>query len=159
MKPSLTKIACLYRVFILTGPPLTLPGTEGLGDRWESPSKCPFNRVQVGLGGIGRRGGARGEGGAEHQWWRKEFARRGHSGGDPLLKTPTWRGEIVRWQKMKVLLYFCFVNCCNTSWLLLLIGSRLLKLLWQQNSYHLESLLISLFTFFLLQQTNTTSLL
>ena len=25
-----------------------LPGTEGLGDRWESPSRCPFNWAQYG---------------------------------------------------------------------------------------------------------------
>ena len=72
----------------LSGAPFgVLPETKGLGDRWESPSKCPFNWVRAGRHWPARRspGGRRSRGpvvmGGE------ELARGWHSGGVPLLKT------------------------------------------------------------------------
>ena len=64
-------------------------------------------------------------------------------------------------KKVKVSLYtfdFCFVNCCNTSQLMLLIGSRLLKLLVTTKCISTRIFVyLFLFNFLLLQQTNSTS--
>ena len=85
------------------------------------------------LGGIVRRGGARGEGGAEDQWWRRRvYKRQTLRRSLPLKTLLRCDQDSLFCKKVKVSLYtfdFCFVNCCNTSHLMLLIGSRLLKLL------------------------------
>ena len=61
-------------------------------------------------------------------------------------------------KKVKVSLYtfdFCFVNCFNTSHLMLLIGSRLLKLLVTMKC--ISTRILFLFNFLLLQQRKSTS--
>ena len=69
--------------------------------------------------------------------------RRGVSKRLALRRSPPFKNSRRGWdslfcKKVKVSLYtfdFCFVNCCNTSQFMLLIGSRLLKLLvtWATN--------------------------
>ena len=97
-------------------------------------SGLTFNRVQVGRHWPARR--ARGEGGAEDQWWWEERSwQEAALRRSPLLKTLSGRGwdsSYCKKVKVEVSLFtfnFCCVNCCNTSQLLLLTGSRLLKLL------------------------------
>ena len=92
--------------------------------------------IGLNMGGISRRGGARGEGGAEDQWWWEERSwQEAALRRSPLLKTLSGRGwdsSYCKKVKVEVSLFtfnFCCVNCCNTSQLLLLTGSRLLKLL------------------------------
>ena len=78
------------------------------------------------------------------------------------LKTLSRRNQdILFCKKVKVSLYtfdFCFVNCCNTSQLMLLIGSRLLKVLVTTKGISTRIIVyLFLFNLLLLQQTNSTS--
>ena len=94
-------------------------------------SGLTLDRVQVGRHWPARR--ARGEGGAEDQWWRRRvYKRQTLRRSLPLKTLLRCDQDSLFCKKVKVSLYtfdFCFVNCCNTSHLTLLIGSRLLKLL------------------------------
>ena len=77
---------------------------------------------------------------------REEFSRRRHSGGAPLLKTLTWRGgDCSESESFSFTFYFCLVNCCNTSQLLLLVGSRLLKLLLDNEMHINQNLCLFVF--------------
>ena len=92
-----------------------------LGSSWEAfaGEEEPRGREEQRTSGDGRRGVG-----------KRQALRR-----SPLLKTPSRRGRdnsFCKKVKVKVSLFtfkFCFDNCCNTSQLMLLIGSRLLKLL------------------------------
>ena len=97
-------------------------------------SGLTLDRVQVGRHWPARR--SPGEGGAEDQWWWEERSwQEAALRRSPLLKTLSGRGwdsSYCKKVKVEVSLFtfnFCCVNCCNTSQLLLLTGSRLLKLL------------------------------
>ena len=69
-----------------------LPETKGLGDWWESPSRCPFNWAQYGRHWPARRspGGRRSRGPVVMRG--EELPRGRHSGGVHLLKTLSRRG-------------------------------------------------------------------
>ena len=90
--------------------------------------------IEFKLGGIGRRGGARGR---EQQRTngdgrRRVYKRQALWRSLPLKTLLRCDQDSLFCKKVKVSLYtfdFCFVNCCNTSHLMLLIGSRLLNLL------------------------------
>ena len=80
----------------------------------------------------------------------------------PLLKTLLRRGrDSSICKKVKVSLFtfnFCFVNCCNTSQLMLLTGSRLLKLLKTTKCTSTRIFVyLFLFNFLLLTKTIPTS--
>ena len=89
-----------------------------LGSSWEALAgkEEPGGKEEQRTGGDGRRGVS------------KRLA---------LRRSPPFKNSRRGWdslfcKKVKVSLYtfdFCFVNCCNTSQFMLLIGSRLLKLL------------------------------
>ena len=82
------EIGHLWWRWLSVVPPFgVLPETKGLGDRWESPSKCPFNWVRAGRHWPARRspGGRRSRGPVV--MGGDELARGWHSGGVPLLKT------------------------------------------------------------------------
>ena len=97
--------------------------------------------IEFKLGGIGRRGGARGEGGAEDQngdGRRRVYKRQALWRSLPLKTFLRRDQDSLFCKKVKVSLYtfdFCFVNCCNTSQFMLLKGSGQLKLLvtWATN--------------------------
>ena len=164
-------------------PPIMLTRLDisgGAGSQWCPPSVfflkpkglgiggSPHQGVHsigLNMGGIGRRGGARGEGEAEDQWWWEE---RGWQEAalrrSPLLKTLSGRGwdsSYCKKVKVEVSLFtfnFCCVNCCNTSQLLLLTGSRLLKLLLTTKCISTRIFVcLFLFNFLLLQKTIPTS--
>ena len=83
---------------------------QGTGESPHPPQN--IHSIEFRLGGIGRRGGARGEGGAEDQWWREKSFQ---DGGAPLLKTFTRRGGDRSFsQKVKASVSLP-ISACNTS--------------------------------------------
>ena len=123
-------------------------------------SGLTLDRVQVGRHWPARR--ARGEGGAEDQWWRRRVYKRQTLRRSLPLKTLTRRNQdILFCKKVKVSPFtfiFCVVNCCNTSQLMLLTGSRLLKLLKTTKCISTRIFVcLFLFNFLLLQNTIPTS--
>ena len=89
-----------------------------LGSSWEALAgkEEPRGKEEQRTGGDGRRGVS------------KRLALR----RSPPFKNSRHGWDSLFWKKVKVSPFtfiFCVVNCCNTSQLMLLIGSRLLKLL------------------------------
>ena len=80
-------------------------------------SGLTLDRVQVGRHWPARR--ARGEGGAEDQWWRRRvYKRQALRRSLPLKTLLRCDQDSLFCKKVKVSLYtfyFCFVNCCKTG--------------------------------------------
>ena len=119
--------------------------------------------IEFKLGGIGRRGepGGREEQRTNGDGRRRVYKRQALRRSLPLKTLSRRDQDSLFCKKVKVSLYtfdFCFVNCCNTSQLMLLIGSRLLKLLVTTKCISARIVVyLFLFNLLLLQQTNSTS--
>ena len=146
------EIGHLWWRWLSVVPPFgVLPWTKGLGDRWECPSKCPFNWVRAGRHLPARRSPGGGRSRGPVVMGGEELARGRHSGGVPLLKTRGVAGIVsfVRKWKFHSSLSFSALwtvvtpvsFCCSQDW-------DCWSCLRQRNTYQLESLFVCFYSTF-----------